>query len=101
VESIGVTLADRKPGVFRLDVDFIRAISPEGAAPATSASLPEVAKSANLTTLLSLVEASGLKLPAGGVTVLAPNNQAFAALPADRVKFLTSAEGRAAPCCRR
>lgn len=96
VESIGVTLADKKPGAFQLDVDYVRAISPEGSAPAPGSSLAEVAKGADLTTLLSLIEISGLELPAdGGVTVFAPTNNAFAALPADKVKFLTSAEGRA------
>jgi uncharacterized surface protein with fasciclin (FAS1) repeats len=55
-----------------------------------------VAKSADLTTLLSLIEVSGLQLPADGrVTIFAPTNEAFAAIPADKVKFLTSPEGRA------
>jgi len=30
VESVGVTLADKNPGGFQLDIDFIRAISPAG-----------------------------------------------------------------------
>ncbi len=95
VESIGVTLADKKPGTFQLDVDFVRAISLEGAAPASGASLAAVAKSADLTTLLSLIEVSGLQLPAdGGVTVFAPTNTAFEAIPADKMKFITSEEGR-------
>lgn len=96
VESIGVTLADKKPGAFQLDVDFVRAIGPEGEAPAGGSNLAAVAKSADLTTLLSLVEVSGLQLPADGrVTIFAPTNKAFAAIPADKVKFLTSEEGRA------
>jgi len=64
VESIGVTLADKEAGAFQLDVDFIRAMSSEAQAPATGSDLPSVAKSAELTTFLSLVEASGLQLPA-------------------------------------
>jgi len=96
VESIGVTLADKKSGAFQLDVDFIRAMSPEGQAPATGSDLAGVAKSAELTTFLSLVEVSGLQLPADGrVTIFAPTNKAFAAIPAQKVKFLTSEEGRA------
>jgi len=94
VESIGVTLADKKSGPFQIDVDFIRAIDPAGAAPATGASLAAVAKSADLTTLLSLIETSGLQLPTGRVTVFAPTNKAFEAISAEKVKFLTSAEGR-------
>jgi monofunctional biosynthetic peptidoglycan transglycosylase len=96
VESIGVTLGDKKPGAFQLDIDFVRAISPAGEAPAAASDLAAVAKSAELTTLLSLIEVSGLQLPADGrVTVFAPTNTAFAAIPADRVTFLTSEEGRA------
>lgn len=50
----------------------------------------------DLTTLLALVEVSGLQLPADGrVTIFAPTNKAFAAIPADKVNFLTSEEGRA------
>jgi len=95
VESIGVTLADKKPGVFQLDVDFVRAISPAEGAPAADSTLAAVAKTADLTTLLSLIEVSGLQLPADGrVTVFAPTNKAFAALPAETVKFLTSEDGR-------
>lgn len=96
VESIGVTLADKKPGAFQLDIDFVRALgSAEQVAPAGS-DLATVAKSANLTTLLSLVEVSGLQLPVDGrVTIFAPTNEAFAAIPPEKVKFLTSAEGRA------
>ncbi len=96
VESIGVTLADKKAGAFQLDIDYVRAITPEGKPPATDSHLGAVAKSADLTTLLSLIEVSGLQLPADGrVTIFAPTNTAFAAIPADKVKFLTSQEGRA------
>jgi len=96
VESIGVTLADKEAGAFQLDVDFIRAMGPEAEPPATGSDLPSVANSAQLTTFLSLVEVSGLQLPADGrVTIFAPTNQAFASIPAEKVKFLTSEEGRA------
>ncbi len=96
VESIGVTLADKKPGAFQLDIDFVRAIGPAEPAVAAGSDLAVVAKSANLTTLLSLVEVSGLQLPADGrVTIFAPTNEAFAAIPPEQVKFLTSEEGLA------
>jgi uncharacterized surface protein with fasciclin (FAS1) repeats len=94
VESVGVTLSDKKAGAFQIDIDFVRAISPEGAAPATGPDLAAVAKNADLTTFLSLVEVSGLQLPADGrLTIFAPTNKAFAAIPAEKVKFLTSNEG--------
>ncbi len=96
VESIGVTLSDKKPGNFQLDFDFVRAMTPEGSGPPTaSPKLATVAKDAGLTTLLSLVEASGLQLPADGrVTIFAPTNKAFEAIPAEKVKFLTSEQGK-------
>lgn len=95
VESIGVTLADKKPGAFQLDIDFIRALGTDGNSRAEDSSLEAVARSAGLTTLLSLVELSGLQLPADGrVTIFAPTNEAFAALPPERVTFLTSDAGR-------
>jgi uncharacterized surface protein with fasciclin (FAS1) repeats len=94
VESVGVTLSDKNPGSFQLDIDYVRALTAEDAAPAAGSDLGTVAKSAGLTTLLALVEASGLQLPADGrVTVFAPTNKAFEAIPADKVKFLTSEEG--------
>ena len=96
VESVGVTLSDKKTGPFQLDVDFIRAMIPEGQAPASGTDLASVARSAELTTFLSLVEVSRLQLPADSrVTIFAPTNKAFAAIPAETVKFLTSKEGRA------
>lgn len=96
VESIGVTLADKKPGAFQLDIDFVRAIGPAGEDAAAGPDLSAVAKSADLTTLLSLVEVSGLELPADGrVTIFAPTNEAFSAIPPEKLKFLTSEEGRA------
>jgi len=30
VESVGVTLSDKNPGAFQLDIDFVRGISPAG-----------------------------------------------------------------------
>ena len=96
VESVGVTLADNMPGPFQLDIDFVRAISQAGDAVVAGSDLAAVAKSADLTTLLSLIEVSGLQLRADSrVTIFAPTNKAFAALPADKVEFLTSPDGLA------
>jgi uncharacterized surface protein with fasciclin (FAS1) repeats len=95
VESVGVTLADKKPGAFQLDIDFVRAMSPEGRSLGAGSNLEAVAERADLTTLLALVKASGLQLPADGrVTIFAPTNEAFAAIPSETVKFLTSDEGQ-------
>jgi uncharacterized surface protein with fasciclin (FAS1) repeats len=94
IESIGITLSDKKPGPFSLEIDWIR---PAGGdvAPPSDGSLAQVATDANLTTLLALVKASGLELPKDGpVTIFAPANEAFAALPKEKVEFLTSPDGR-------
>ncbi len=96
VESIGVTLSDKKAGAFQIDIDFVRSITPEGKAPTADANLAIAARSADLTMFLALVEVSGLQLPADGrVTIFAPTNKAFAEIPADKVEFLTSPEGLA------
>lgn len=96
IESIGVTLADKNAGPFQLEVDFVRQLSPAGSERNTTApTLSVVAKDAGLTTLLSLVEVSGLELPADGrLTIFAPTNKAFEALPAETVQMLTSEKGK-------
>ena len=96
IESVGITLSDKKEGPFALEMDWIRSIGDAVAAEQPSAgSLASVAGKANLTTLLALVKAAGLELPKGGkVTIFAPTNEAFAKLPSAQVEFLTSAEGK-------
>ena len=96
IESIGITLSDKKPGPFALEIDWIRPAGGRAeAGPSSAGSLAQVATGANLTTLLALVKASGLELPKDGpVTIFAPVNEAFAALPKEKVEFLTSPEGR-------
>ncbi|MBM3962213.1 MAG: hypothetical protein FJ306_09990, partial [Planctomycetes bacterium] len=95
VESVGVTLADKKAGAFALDV---RSIATYGAtAPAASGDggLAAVAGRAGLTKLLACVGASGLELPEGPVTILAPTDAAFDALPAGVVESLLRPENKA------
>lgn len=95
IESVGITLSDKKEGPFAIEVDWIR---PTGKAAAASSpnSLAAVATKANLTTLLALVKASGIEFPAGTkLTIFAPTNEAFAKLPKEQVEFLTSAKGKA------
>ncbi|MHC5002147.1 MAG: CIA30 family protein [Planctomycetota bacterium] len=96
IESIGVTLADKQAGPFRLEIDRIAAFTDAGAAPGAMADdLESVARSAGLTTLLELVAAAELELPAEGrFTIFAPTNDAFAALPAEQVQVLLRAENR-------
>ena len=97
IESVGITLSDKKPGPFALEIDWIRPIGAAAATePSSAGSLASVATKANLTTLLALVKAAELELPKGArVTIFAPTNAAFAKLPKEQVEFLTSAAGKA------
>jgi uncharacterized surface protein with fasciclin (FAS1) repeats len=96
IESVGITLADKKEGPFAIEVDWIRPTGKASADLASAGSLASVAAKANLTTLLALVKASGIELPSGTkVTIFAPTNEAFAKLPKEKVEFLTSAAGKA------
>jgi uncharacterized surface protein with fasciclin (FAS1) repeats len=97
IESVGITLSDKKPGAFALELDWIRPMGATSTAAAPAAgSLATVASKANLTTLLALVKAAGLELPKDGrFTIFAPTNEAFAKLPKEKVEFLTSDAGKA------
>lgn len=83
IESIGVTLADKGEGGFRLEIDSIKAYGGDTAPDSTSGNdLATVAKAAGLNTLLALIEAAQLELPTGEpITIFAPTDEAFAALP--------------------
>jgi transforming growth factor-beta-induced protein len=103
IESIGVTIADKQAGPFALDVRSIATFGSEGGAGdggATAANgigtdLVSVARGAGLTKLLACVEAAGLELPAGPVTIFAPTDAAFDALPKGTVAKLLGPEGKA------
>jgi uncharacterized surface protein with fasciclin (FAS1) repeats len=95
IESVGITLADKQEGPFAIEVDWIRPAGKQAAGQPSAGSLSAVATKANLTTLLALVKAAELELPKDAkLTIFAPTNDAFAALPKEKVEFLTSAEGK-------
>ena len=95
VESVGVTLADKKAGAFALDVRSIATYGAAAAAGTKDGGLAAVAGRAGLTKLLACVGASGLALPEGPVTILAPTDAAFDALPAGVVESLLRPENKA------
>ena len=95
IESVGITLADKKEGPFALEVDWIRPMGKAAGGGSSAGSLASVAAGANLTTLLELVKAAGIEFPKDAkLTIFAPTNEAFAKLPKAQVEFLTSAEGK-------
>jgi transforming growth factor-beta-induced protein len=99
IESIGVTLSDKKAGPFQLDVRSIRAYDTEEVALAAKGTsdgsdLVSVARRAGLNTLLTCVTTAGLELPEGPVTIFAPTDDAFGALPKETVDLLLSPAGR-------
>lgn len=100
IESIGVTLSDKKPGPFALEIRSIQAFGAGadagdgGAASTGGDDLGSVAKAAGLTKLLALVQAAELALPDSPVTILAPTDEAFNALPEETVAALLKPEGR-------
>ncbi|MFN3242123.1 MAG: CIA30 family protein [Planctomycetota bacterium] len=101
IESLGITLADKKAGSFALEVRSIAAYGADAspgdggdAAGSGGDDLASVARSAGLDTLLRLVEAAGLPLPQTPVTILAPTDEAFAAIPRESLRNLLRPESR-------
>lgn len=99
IESIGVTLSDKKSGPFALEIRSIAAYGAgadagDGGTSETGDDLGAVAKAAGLNKLLALVQAAELALPESPVTILAPTDAAFDALPEETVAALLKPEGR-------
>ena len=101
IEAIGVTLADKQAGAFALEVRSVATFGvgdAKGAPVAASGGsreLAAVARGAGLTKLLACVGAAGLELPAGPVTIFAPTDAAFDALPKGTVETLLRSENKA------
>ena len=97
VVSLGFTIADKKAGPFKIEVEWIKAV---GAADSASGAknIIETARAAgSFKTLLAAVEAAGLTdtLNAKGpFTVFAPTDDAFKKLPAGTVEELLLPENR-------
>jgi uncharacterized surface protein with fasciclin (FAS1) repeats len=101
IESVGITLADKKAGAFALEMRSLGTYGKDAATAATNAAagqgrdLATVARAAGLTKLLACVGATGLELPKGPVTIFAPTDAAFDALPKGTVEKLLRPESKA------
>lgn len=100
INSVGLTIADKKEGAFSLEIASIMATSAADTAKAgNGGDLVDVAKAAgSFKTLLAAVTAADLASALSGdgpLTVLAPTDEAFAKLPAGVVETLLRPENRA------
>ena len=95
IESIGITLSDKNEGAFRIEIGSVASYGGETGESARASDLSTVASSAGLDTLLALVKTAQLELPRGErVTIFAPSDEAFAALPKATLDALLKPEGR-------
>lgn len=101
VESVGFTLADKKEGDFKLEIESIKAVWEEAtkAAAKGDGNIVEVAKAAGqFKTLLvaaGAADLAGALSGEGPITVFAPTDEAFAKLPRGTVQELLKPENKA------
>jgi transforming growth factor-beta-induced protein len=103
INSVGFMLYDKKAGPFTLEVDRIsaykgQAVETKEAAPSQGGTIAETAQRAGaFKTLLAAAKAAGLVPALTGdapLTVFAPSDEAFAALPAGTVASLLRPENK-------
>jgi len=95
IESVGVTLSDKNEGPFRIEIGSIASYGGQTDDIGKENDLAAVGSSAGLNTLLALIEAADLELPQRQrVTIFAPSDEAFAALPQSTVDALLQPAGR-------
>lgn len=96
VESIGFTIADKNPGDFQLEIISIEI--DYGNTPPRGSTLVDIASDAgNFETLLAAAKKAGLVGALSGdgpLTVFAPTDEAFAALPEGTVSSLLKPENK-------
>lgn len=102
IASFGFTLSDKDEGPFSLEIGWVKAInldSDAGDASPSAGTLVDVAAQAGrFSTLLAAVDAAGLtealNNPDARLTVFAPTDEAFAALPPGTVESLLEPQNK-------
>ncbi|MFT5474253.1 MAG: putative surface protein with fasciclin (FAS1) repeats [Candidatus Promineifilaceae bacterium] len=101
VVSIGVMLADKQEGPFRLEMDWIRATGADDPRTDIDQNQPDIVQTAiaagSFETLVAALKAAELveALQAEGpFTVFAPNDEAFSKLPPETINMLLKPENR-------
>ncbi|MCF7957034.1 MAG: CIA30 family protein [Phycisphaerae bacterium] len=100
IQSIGLTLSDKKPGSFQLELSWIKAemATSSSKAEAQSKDIVDTAvATGTFKTLVAAVKAAGLVdalKGQGPLTVFAPTDQAFAKLPKGTVEDLLKPENK-------
>ena len=93
ITRLGILLGDKKPGKFRLEVDWLRTYSSDSEVTLTKL----LADDSRLQTLASALTTAGLADTLAGdgpFTVFAPTNEAFAKLPKATVNDLLKPQNR-------
>jgi len=101
VVSVGVMLADKQAGPFRLEIDWIRATRTDDPQTDINQNLPDIIETAiaagSFETLVAAVKAADLVdaiQAEGPFTVFAPNDGAFSKLPPETISMLLKPENR-------
>lgn len=97
IQSMGFTLADKKPGPFRLEIDWIKAEKSASDSAESRDIVDTAAAAGTFKTLIAAAKAAGLVdalKDKGPLTVFAPNDEAFAKLPEGTLEALLLPENR-------
>ena len=93
VQRLGLLLADKQPGAFKLEVDWIRAFGAEESSTIVDLALAD-GRFSTLAAALTKAELVGVLQGEGPFTVFAPTDEAFAKLPSGTVESLLKPENK-------